>query len=956
MTPVFTLKIRSYEVTFCDYDRTFITSVMTEYGSAAELPADPSRESTVRYQYVFGGWSITPNNNVPADLDNVTDTLYVFAYYEPKAREYMLTFSEGGSTVGTYYAKYGSPLGESYSMDLFKGEAVAKMYRDAELTQEYSTNYIIIGDTSVYVSRISGSYDAERASDGTVSGDTVYVSFTESLARSVTMRDGTAVICDISQYPDGTIGSLDRASLQTLSDILGGDCRAAVCVPRGSVSLTLSEFLTVLGDGDRLSFSVGNGPSGVKITSALKKINYSSFYRLNLKSDTMSVMDLGEYGITAKVTLALSLDEGLSAAVWNVRASGATAHIDSAYDGSEVSFSADLLQFYAVGTTDAASIKQAVVNPYGKTEYTVDGSGGISGYAALTSMTVDNMGGTLFLPSSLGGTTLRAVSPGAFNGVVNAPSVVVPVTVASFSWNLWNNTSVRDVYFLGDSPVFEGTVPDGITVHYSPDTSGWTAGEGDLEFHKYLGPYRKDVFSFTYYIIDGNAAVHRYLSGTYVQIPDSVSVDGTSCPAVYVGDGAFMFSSDSSVFSLYGLKYSAYTLNTVEFGVSVKEVQCRSFYGSKVGTVYTSDLLLRICDEAFRGCTALSNVTFPDGLLYIGYAAFAGCDGQAFTRVDVPDSVREVGENAFFQCANITNVSLGGGISSIPEYCFGHCTKLSELTIPDLIKSIGNSAFYNCTGLPYVDLNCIETVGKDAFYSSSGPSAMEFAVFGSALKSLGAYAFGNCSNITELEVHCAYFPTFEGAFSNVDLDMVKIYASDGDVLSSWSEYNSELLNPPEIEKDETLLHAVEAGLIILFLITGIISFCRKMRMPVSEDVPVMAVSRRRSLLDEIEEEEAQENGEMPLQVPAKAPKQVFTPADIAEYKKECYSEVAARLDRIEVLSAQAAVLSSSRTLGTLDRDGIAELESLKADLKAERKALREIRAEFKEGLKCRKGR
>lgn len=855
VTPVFTPKVRSYEVRFYDYDRTFISSSMTEYGSAAVLPPEPSRESTVRYQYVFAGWSITPNNNVSADLDNITGTLYVFAYYEPEAREYTLTFWEGGQIAGTYPAKYGSPLGETYPMDLFRGEAMAKMYRDADLTQEYSTSYIVTGDTAVYVSRIAGSYDAERASDGTVTGDTVQVSFTETLARSVTVRDGTAVICDISQYPNGTVGSLDRASLQILSDVLGGDCRSVISVPRGSVSMTLSEFLKVLGDGDELSFSVGNGPSGIKITSALKKINYDAFYRLNLKSDSLSVMDLGEYGISADVTLALSLDEGLSAAVWNIRASGATSYIAPSYDGSYASFSTDLLQFYAVGTTDDAAVKRAVVNPGGECEYSVDGTG-MNGHATLTSITLDNMGDILFLPSSYGGTTLRTVSSGALNGVVDAPAVVVPMTVTAFSWNSWTNTAIRDVYFLGDSPLFEGTVPDGVTVHHSPDASGWTVGTDDLEFYKYAGSYRKDVFSFNYYIVGNSAVIHRYTSGTYIQVPDYISVNGTSYPVEYIGDGAFMFSDDSSVAAAYGLKYSAYYLETVELSSSVKEIQCRSFYGSPIVNLYSADSLVRIYDEAFRGCTALSNVTFPDGLLYIGYAAFAGCSGQAFTRVTVPDSVKEIGANAFFDCASITNVTLGNGISSIPEYCFGNCGKLSELEFPDSVKSIGDSAFYNCAGLSYVNLNCVETVGKDAFYSALGPSAMEFAVFGSALKSIGAYAFGNCSNITELEVHCMFFSTFEDAFFNVDLSGIKVYAdSDIDgVMDSWSDYNPEPINPADIEQDDTLLRTVEVGLIVFFLAVGVFSFYRKMRAPVSEEVPIGG-SRHRSLLDEIEDED-----------------------------------------------------------------------------------------------------
>ncbi|MBR6205478.1 MAG: leucine-rich repeat protein [Candidatus Methanomethylophilaceae archaeon] len=91
------------------------------------------------------------------------------------------------------------------------------------------------------------------------------------------------------------------------------------------------------------------------------------------------------------------------------------------------------------------------------------------------------------------------------------------------------------------------------------------------------------------------------------------------------------------------------------------------------------------------------------------------------------------------------------------------------MELPDSVKSVGDRAFYGCSGLQYVDLNGDSEVGKDAFYSPYGASAMEFAVFGGGPQVAGARAFGNCSRISELEVHCGLFPSFEGAFTDVDV-------------------------------------------------------------------------------------------------------------------------------------------------------------------------------------------
>ena len=168
-------------------------------------------------------------------------------------------------------------------------------------------------------------------------------------------------------------------------------------------------------------------------------------------------------------------------------------------------------------------------------------------------------------------------------------------------------------------------------------------------------------------------------------------------------------------------------------------------------------------------------------MVFIGSGAFTGCDGKAFTRFAIPDSVREMGKSAFYGCTNLSNVSFGRGLAAIPDDCFGNCQRLTDISLPDSVRSIGNKAFYNCDGLQFVDLNGVETVGKDAFYSTSGTASMEFIVLGENMNSLGNGAFGNCKHVTELEIHCSYFASFENAFTNVDVDSFKIYASGSSI-------------------------------------------------------------------------------------------------------------------------------------------------------------------------------
>ena len=75
---------------------------------------------------------------------------------------------------------------------------------------------------------------------------------------------------------------------------------------------------------------------------------------------------------------------------------------------------------------------------------------------------------------------------------------------------------------------------------------------------------------------------------------------------------------------------------------------------------------------AFKDCTALQEVTLPDG-------------------------VQVIGEYAFIRCAALTTVNLSQ-VTRIDESAFRGCTSLKTLTL-DNVAAIGLDAFYGCTGL-----------------------------------------------------------------------------------------------------------------------------------------------------------------------------------------------------------------------------------------------------------------
>ena len=126
--------------------------------------------------------------------------------------------------------------------------------------------------------------------------------------------------------------------------------------------------------------------------------------------------------------------------------------------------------------------------------------------------------------------------------------------------------------------------------------------------------------------------------------------------------------------------------------------------------------------QAFAWCSGLKSVTIPDGVTSIGNRAFEYC--SSLTSVTIPDAVRSIGQSAFYGCSGLTSVTIGNGVTSIGGYAFYSCRGLTSVTIPNSVTNIGFDAFYSCTNLTSVTMKGdAPSVGGDAF-SNIGENAV----------------------------------------------------------------------------------------------------------------------------------------------------------------------------------------------------------------------------------------
>ena len=65
-------------------------------------------------------------------------------------------------------------------------------------------------------------------------------------------------------------------------------------------------------------------------------------------------------------------------------------------------------------------------------------------------------------------------------------------------------------------------------------------------------------------------------------------------------------------------------------------------------------------------------------------------------------SVTSIGYRAFYDCDELTNITIPNSVTSIEEYAFYKCSGLTSITIPNSVTSIGDAAFFGCKGLKTV--------------------------------------------------------------------------------------------------------------------------------------------------------------------------------------------------------------------------------------------------------------
>ena len=145
----------------------------------------------------------------------------------------------------------------------------------------------------------------------------------------------------------------------------------------------------------------------------------------------------------------------------------------------------------------------------------------------------------------------------------------------------------------------------------------------------------------------------------------------------------------------------------------------------KIMEIALPEGLTSIEDYAFYNCYNLTSVTIPESVISIGYKSFDSC--CSLMSVTIPAGVTNIKNYAFYNCNSLISVTIPEGLSSIGNFVFDSCSSLTSVTIPADVTNIGNSAFSGCISLTSVTIpESVTSVGDCAFNCCSGLKTIIF--------------------------------------------------------------------------------------------------------------------------------------------------------------------------------------------------------------------------------------
>ena len=351
------------------------------------------------------------------------------------------------------------------------------------------------------------------------------------------------------------------------------------------------------------------------------------------------------------------------------------------------------------------------------------------------------------------GSGVTKIPDGMFLRCSRLNSVTIPDTVTEIGKSAFENCSIKELKWgksvakigenaFGNNSFTEITIPDSVTEIGEYAFSGCRMLKS-VTIPDSVTQINDCTFSGCVKLTDVNlggglktigvCAFSECISLESITLPDSVVELHSSAFADCIKLRSVKTGSGPEKIGGYVFR-GCISLTDITLPDSLTEIGGWAFCDTKIKSITIPAAVTFIGTNPFAECDDLTEIKVDgknpnyfsaDGILYEKRAVdgqqscittLICCPKQKRGSVNVPEGVVGISDNAFVNCAGITEVTLPDTVTAIATSAFSCCASLSSMVIPDGVTSIGYWAFNGCTSLTSVKIpDSVTEIGVNAF-------------------------------------------------------------------------------------------------------------------------------------------------------------------------------------------------------------------------------------------------
>lgn len=347
--------------------------------------------------------------------------------------------------------------------------------------------------------------------------------------------------------------------------------------------------------------------------------------------------------------------------------------------------------------------------------------------------------------ADLSKTVITAVEPHTFSGCTDLKEVLFPDTLTTIGKEAFIGSGLPDVD-IPDSVTEIGEKAFGYFSNGDPDTNFFVSGAIGSAAEKYVSENLLESEDDTDTASEPQTAFIFLTHEEAAQEREYLSMD-----TITSGDYVYTIKDDGTA-GLVICKSMEEIINVPEQidGVTITSIVQRCFMYSYVTNLTLPDTVTEIGTDAFYNCVYLQHLTLPGACTVIeGEYPFSTCNSLRDITVTEGDGAYSSEDGVLYnkdktlliKCPNAKEgvYTAPASLREIGEAAFADCGLLEEADLSGVTK-INNAAFYNCEALKKVTLSPdLVSVGVDAFFNCYELPGVRLY---NKVESIGDYAFG----------------------------------------------------------------------------------------------------------------------------------------------------------------------------------------------------------------------